>query len=100
MGRHRHRRHRSDCRLARHLPEPPCASAVDYLECAGILDLILAVTMGSICGVDGSIALAPGEVTTPLMGQFRLSLIPTFIVPVLLIFHLIVLAKIANPRNR
>jgi hypothetical protein len=42
--------------------------------------------------VNGSPALSPGEITTRLMGQFPLGMIPTFFL--LLILHLIALLKI------
>jgi hypothetical protein len=38
----------------------------------------------------------PGAVTTEIMGQFPLSLIPTFIVPLLFICHLISLIRVRH----
>ena len=58
----------------------------------GSLDLVLAVTLGVLSSATPVGELA-GDVTTRLMGQFPLSLIPTFFVPLLLIFHLIALIR-------
>jgi hypothetical protein len=54
----------------------------------GSLDLVLAVSLGVLASATPMGVLA-GDVSTRLMGQFPLSLIPTFVVPLLLIFHLI-----------
>jgi hypothetical protein len=42
------------------------------------------------------LAVGLGDGTTRLMGQFPLSLIPTFFVPLLLIFHLIALSRVGK----
>jgi hypothetical protein len=62
----------------------------------GMLDLILAVTLGVLAS-GTPIGLLAGYVSTLLMGQFPLSLIPTFIVPLLFIFHLISLSRVRKP---
>jgi hypothetical protein len=54
----------------------------------GSLDLVDAVTLGVLASAT-PVGVLAGEVSTRLMGQFPLSLIPTFFVPLLLIFHLI-----------
>ncbi len=59
----------------------------------GILDLVLAVTLG-VLSSDSPIGILAQEVTTRPMGSFPLSLIPTFLVPLFLIFHLIALAQL------
>src|SRR5262249_4056411 len=59
----------------------------------GCRDLVLAVTLGVLSSATPAGVLA-GEVTTRLMGQFPLSLIPTFFVPLLLILHLISLLRV------
>jgi hypothetical protein len=59
----------------------------------GLLDLISAVTFGVLAS-RAPIGLLAGDVSTRLMGQFPLSLIPTFIVPLLFIFHLISLSRL------
>ena len=59
----------------------------------GILDLVTAMSLGVLASATPVGALA-GDVTTRLMGQFPLSLIPTFFVPLLLIFHLIALIRV------
>jgi hypothetical protein len=58
----------------------------------GLLDLVMAVTLGLLASATPLGVLA-GEVTTRLMGQFPLSLIPTFFVPLLVICHLISLDR-------
>jgi len=60
----------------------------------GIADLIVAVTMGVLSSPSPAGLLA-GTVTTRLMTQFPLSLVPTFFVPLLLILHLISLRALA-----
>jgi hypothetical protein len=59
----------------------------------GILDLVLAMTLGVLASAS-PVGILAGDVTTRLMGQFPLSLIPTFFVPLLLIFHLISLIRV------
>ena len=61
----------------------------------GILDLVTAVSLGVLASATPVGALA-GDVTTRLMGQFPLSLVPTFFVPLLLILHLICLARVGK----
>ena len=46
----------------------------------GTLDLVLAVTLGVLSSAT-PVGVLAGDVTTRLMGQFPLSLIPTFFVP-------------------
>jgi hypothetical protein len=54
----------------------------------GSLDLVDAMTLGVLASAT-PVGVLAGDVSTRLMGQFPLSLIPTFFVPLLLIFHLI-----------
>ena len=54
---------------------------------------MLAVTLGVLASRT-PIGILAGDVTTRLMGQFPLSLIPTFFVPFLLILHLISLSRV------
>jgi hypothetical protein len=61
----------------------------------GMLDLIVAVSMGVLSSPTPAGILA-GPVTTQLLGQFPLSLIPTFFVPLLFIMHLILLRVISR----
>ena len=58
----------------------------------GSLDVVLAVSLGVLASAT-PVGLLAGDVSTRLMGQFPLSLIPTFFVPLLLIFHLIALSR-------
>jgi hypothetical protein len=62
----------------------------------GLIDLLLALTLGllysnSIVGV-----LGPGTVTTQLMVTFPVNLIPMFFVPLFLLLHLLTFRKIAG----
>jgi hypothetical protein len=59
----------------------------------GSFDLLLAVTLGVLASRT-PIGILAGDVTTRPMGQFPLSLIPTFFVPLLLILHLISLSRV------
>jgi hypothetical protein len=59
----------------------------------GIADLVLAVTLG-VLSSNSPIGILATGVTTQLMGSFPLSLIPTFLVPLFLILHLITLLRI------
>jgi hypothetical protein len=65
----------------------------------GMLDLISAITLGVLAS-QTSIGLLGGDVSTRVMGQFPLSLIPTFFVPLLFIFHLISLSRVRNEAAR
>jgi hypothetical protein len=59
----------------------------------GSLDLVLAVSLGVLASRT-PIGILAWDVSTRLMGQFPLSLIPTFFVPLLLILHLISLSRV------
>jgi hypothetical protein len=59
----------------------------------GILDLVNAVTLG-VLAAQSPVGILAGDVSTRLMGQFPLSLIPTFFVPMFVIFHLISLIRV------
>jgi hypothetical protein len=61
----------------------------------GSLDLVNAVSLGLLASAT-PVGVMAGDVTTRLMGQFPLSLIPTFFVPLLLIFHLIALSRVGK----
>ena len=61
----------------------------------GSLDLVNAVTLGVLAS-SSSVGILAGDVTTRFMGQFPLSLIPTFFVPLLLIFHLICFIRVGK----
>ena len=61
----------------------------------GTLDLVIAVTLGVLASAT-PVGVLAGDVTTRLMGQFPLSLIPTFCVPLLLILHMICFARVGK----
>lgn len=61
----------------------------------GILDLVMAVSLGILSSA-GPLGVLAADATTQPMGTFPLSLIPTFFVPLLLIFHLISLLRVRN----
>jgi hypothetical protein len=65
------------------------------LNVLGILDLVLAVSLGVFSSAT-PIGLLAGDVSTRLMGIFPLSLIPTFLVPLFVIFHLISLIQVGK----
>jgi hypothetical protein len=61
----------------------------------GSLDLVDAMTLGVLASAS-PVGILGGDVTTRLLGQFPLSLVPTFFVPLLLILHLICLARVGK----
>jgi hypothetical protein len=61
----------------------------------GILDLVLAVSLGTLASAT-SIGVLAGETTTQVMGAFPLSLIPTFFVPLFVILHLAALVRVSQ----
>ena len=61
----------------------------------GTLDLVIAVSLGVLASAS-PVGVLAGDVSTRLMGQFPLSLIPTFFVPLLLIFHLICFIRVGK----
>jgi hypothetical protein len=73
-------------------PQPPARAFVVW-NLLGSLDLVMAVTLGVLASAT-PVGVLAGDVTTRPMGQFPLSLIPTFFVPLLLIFHLIALIRV------
>lgn len=61
----------------------------------GTLDLVLVVTLGLVAS-SSLVGVLAGDVSTRLMGQFPFSLVPTFLVPLFLILHLISLTRLAK----
>ena len=61
----------------------------------GTLDLVSAMTLGVLASAS-PVGVLAGDVTTRLMGEFPLSLIPTFFVPLFLIFHLICFIRVGK----
>jgi hypothetical protein len=57
----------------------------------GIIDLVVAVTMGTICS--GFIRGLTGNVTTSPMSQFPLLLIPAYFVPIFIMLHFTALSQ-------
>lgn len=57
----------------------------------GVLDLVMAVGLGSTAGL-----IHPEGVPTSAMTELPMSLIPTFAVPLLLIFHFICIAQVSK----
>jgi hypothetical protein len=62
-------------------------------QALGIVDLVVAVTMGVLCSPSPIGILAHG-ITTRAMGQLPMSLIPTFAVPLLVILEIICIAQV------
>jgi uncharacterized membrane protein len=65
----------------------------------GILDLVMAVSLGILASAS-PLGILAGQLTTEVMGKFPLSLIPTFFVPLLIIFHLIALGRVHQSTRR
>ncbi|MDB6068163.1 MAG: hypothetical protein JWR26_4371 [Pedosphaera sp.] len=59
----------------------------------GIIDLVLAVALGILHSVSSFGILAGSGPTTLLMTQFPRSLVPTFLVPIFILLHLLALAR-------
>jgi hypothetical protein len=57
----------------------------------GIMDLVVAVTMGALCS--GFIHGLTGNVTTGPMSQFPLMLIPAYFVPFFIMLHFTALSQ-------
>jgi hypothetical protein len=57
-------------------------------QALGMLDLVMAVSLGTLAGL-----IRPEGITTGAMTVLPLSLIPTFAVPLLIIFHVICIAQ-------
>jgi hypothetical protein len=62
-------------------------------QALGMLDLIVAIILGVLSSPTEIGFLAEGSITTRVMGVLPMSLVPTFIVPLLFIFHVIVIAQ-------
>ena len=58
----------------------------------GILDLVVAVTMG-ILNSQSSFGILAGSTTTALMSVFPRNLIPTFLVPLFVFLHIVALGR-------
>ena len=65
----------------------------------GMFDLVMAVSLGVLASAS-PLGILAGAITTEVMGKFPLSLIPTFFVPVLIIFHLIALGRVHQSTRR
>ena len=66
-------------------------------QLAGAADLIIAIAAG-VLSSDSKLGILAHGTSTRLMGLLPLCLIPTFIVPLLLILHLISMARIRQDR--
>jgi hypothetical protein len=73
--------------------EPNFASSKRFViwNIMGILDLVVAVSLGTICS--GFIPGLTGNVTTSSMAQLPLVLIPAFLVPFFIMLHVTALAQ-------
>jgi hypothetical protein len=58
----------------------------------GILDLVNAVTLGILYS-RSSVGILAGTTTTALMSEFPRNLIPTFLVPLFVIIHIVALDR-------
>jgi hypothetical protein len=86
--------------VARALAKPHASKSLFvWWNVLGIMDLVLAVTLGILSSAS-SVDILAGEVTTEVMGMFPLSLIPTFFVPLLILLHVVALIQVGNRRSR
>jgi hypothetical protein len=65
----------------------------------GIVDFVVAVIVGTASRYELPDALS-GGVTTVLMGEFPLALIPAFVVPLLAISHAVIFLQVKNRREQ
>jgi hypothetical protein len=69
---------------------------VVLLNVLGLLDFVGAIG-GGVLGGNSPIGLLRGDVSTDIMEELPLSLIPTFFVPFWIVLHTISLIKIRKP---
>jgi hypothetical protein len=69
---------------------------VVLLNVLGLLDFVGAIGGGVLSG-SSPIGILHGEVTTDIMQELPLSMIPTFAVPFWIVLHIISLLKLRNP---
>lgn len=74
--------------VAWRLAQPDHRNRFMLWQALGMLDLVTAVTLGTTAGL-----ISPHGVAMTAMTVLPLSLVPTFIVPLLLIFHIICIAQ-------
>lgn len=65
----------------------------------GLLDLISAITVGALYSNGTLGILSAGTVTTRVMTIFPVSLIPTFFVPLFILVHLLIFARLRQGRS-
>jgi len=70
---------------------------VILLNVLGLLDFVGAIGGGVLSG-RSPIGLLRGDVTTDIMQELPLSMIPTFAVPFWIVLHILSLIKLRNPR--
>lgn len=70
---------------------------VVLLNVLGLLDFVGAIGGGVLSG-SSPIGILRGEVTTDIMQELPLSMIPTFAVPFWIVLHIISLVKLRNPQ--
>jgi hypothetical protein len=80
--------------------DPAFATSRRYVmwNIMGIVDLVVAVSMGAICS--GFLHGLGGTVTTGPMSQFPLVLIPAYFVPVFIMLHFTALSQARRWRRR
>ncbi|HEV3408750.1 MAG TPA: hypothetical protein VG095_00520 [Chthoniobacterales bacterium] len=78
-------------------PEFAVSRAFVWWNLLGILDLVVAVSIGALTTTLAS--GAPGEITAAAMGQLPLVLVPTFLVPVFIMLHLTALIQVRARRR-
>lgn len=64
----------------------------------GLVDLVSAIAVGVLYSNSALGVLANGGVTTELMVTFPVSLIPTFLVPLFILMHLLTFARLLYPQ--
>jgi hypothetical protein len=77
---------------------PGWRTHVSLLNILGLLDLVTAIATGVLSG-SSPVGLLRGPVSTDIMQQLPLSLIPTFAVPAWIVMHVISLLKLQHDQT-
>lgn len=84
--------------VARRLARDPGAPGAVRFHLFGIADLVVALTLGFLCGL-GPIHVIPVPPSTNVLSQLPLAVVPTVAVPVALALHLAALVRIRAVRR-
>lgn len=78
--------------IRRRQPSPQMRTLFIAWNSYGLIDLVMAVTLGILYS-PSSFGVLRTDVSTALMATFPVNLIPTFFVPVLILLHVLALVR-------